>query len=69
MDSPFLGALLASLVAFTLVYVLMLRRRMELAELEDAFEEALATEDRAVAGAAVTAPRYDDHDGWEPADV
>lgn len=63
MDSPFLGALLASLTAFTLVYALLLRRRVDLARLEDAFDEALAAEDREVAGAAITAPKYGDHPG------
>lgn len=59
MDPPFRGALMMALVAFTVVYAAMVRRRMELARLEDAIEEAINAEEREVAGAAVTAPRYE----------
>jgi hypothetical protein len=54
MDPPFRAALFA----FTLVYVVLLRRRTELARLEDRFEQIVAAEERAVAGEAVTAPRF-----------
>lgn len=55
MDSPLLFALLLSVVAFTTVYAALLRRRIELAELEDLLAAARLRAD-VVAGAAVTAP-------------
>jgi heme exporter protein C len=54
MDAPLLGALLMAVVAFTVVYVALLRRRIELADLEDRI--AAAPPDEPVAGAAVAAP-------------
>lgn len=59
MDPPFRAALFAALFAYTIVYVVLIRRRIELAQLEDRFEEIVAAEERAVAGEAVTAPRYE----------
>ena len=55
MDSPLLFALLLSVVAFTTVYAALLRRRIELAELEDLLAASRLRAD-VVAGAAVTAP-------------
>ena len=55
MDPPLLFALLAGVVAFTGVYGALLRRRMELARVEDRLIEAPAEEH--VAGAAVAVPR------------
>ncbi|MBU1228191.1 MAG: cytochrome c biogenesis protein CcsA [Actinobacteria bacterium] len=59
MDPPFRAALFAALFAYTIVYVVLMRRRIELSQLEDRFEEIVAAEERAVAGEAVTAPRYE----------
>ncbi|MCB2222654.1 MAG: cytochrome c biogenesis protein CcsA [Actinobacteria bacterium] len=59
MDWPFRSALFAGLAAYTLVYVVLMRRRIELARLEDRFEDLVAAEEREVAGEAVTAPRYE----------
>lgn len=59
MDPPFIAALLTALLAFTIVYVVLMRRRLELSRLEDEFEEIVAAEEREVAGEAVTAPRYE----------
>lgn len=60
MDPPFIAALFAALFAFTIVYVVLMRRRIELALLEDRFDEIVAAEEREVAGEAITAPRYED---------
>jgi len=59
MDWPFRTALFAGLIAYTLVYVVLMRRRIELSTLEDRFEEIVAAEERDVAGEAVIAPRYE----------
>ena len=59
MDPPFRAALFTALFAFTVVYVVLMRRRIELSRLEDEFEEIVAAEEREVAGEAVTAPRYE----------
>ena len=59
MDPPFLGALVAALFAFTIVYIVLMNRRIQLAVQEDRFEELVAAEEREVAGEAVTAPRYE----------
>jgi len=59
MDWPFRTALFAGLIAYTLVYVILMRRRIELSQLEDQFEEIVAAEERDVAGEAVIAPRYE----------
>jgi heme exporter protein C len=54
-DGPLLFALLMGVFAFTVVYAALVRRRMDLALIEDSLVEASrAGED--VAGAAVTAP-------------
>jgi heme exporter protein C len=55
-DPPLLFALLMAVVAFTVAYAALLRRRVELARLEDRLAE-LAADDEAVAGAAVAAPQ------------
>ena len=60
MDPPFRAALFAALFAFTIVYVVLMRRRINLAILEDRFDQIVAAEEREVAGEAITAPRYED---------
>ena len=57
MDPPFRSALFLSLAAFTLVYAALLRRHMEGAVAEETLAARLASEEIAVAGAAVTPPR------------
>jgi heme exporter protein C len=56
MDGPILAALLASVAAFTVVYVALLRHRIRLAELELEAHTAAAAPEGPVAGDAVTAP-------------
>ena len=57
MDAPFRGGLIMAVIAFTVVYAALVRRRIRLAELEDAVADALGAADVEVAGAGVTAPR------------
>ncbi len=59
MDPRMLAALLANVAAFTVVYVVLMRRRMRLAALEEARSRREPSLDRALAGSAVTAPRTD----------
>jgi heme exporter protein C len=54
-DPPLLFALLMGVFAFTIVYMALLLRRIELASIEDRLAEA-SRPDEVVAGAAVTAP-------------
>jgi heme exporter protein C len=54
MDPPLLFALLMAVVAFTVVYAALLRRRIELSDLEDRLSAAAV--DEPVAGSAVSAP-------------
>lgn len=56
MDPPLLFALLTGVIAFTVVYAALLRRRIELAQAEDRAAQA-HPEFEPVAGAAVGAPR------------
>ena len=56
-DGPLLGALLASIAAFMLVYVWLVARRRDLAELEDASIVAAMNDGAPVAGDAVVAPQ------------
>jgi heme exporter protein C len=56
-DGPLFAALLVSIGAFMLVYVWLVARRRELAELEDAQLEAATSEGAPVAGDAVGAPQ------------
>lgn len=56
MDPPFVAAYVASLVAFTFIYVALLMRRIDLARAEDEIEAAMRRQDLPVAGAAVVAP-------------
>jgi len=56
MDAAYLVSLAVALVAFTITYAVLVRRRIELSRLEDAIDEALAAEEGEVAGAAVAAP-------------
>ncbi|MFQ5948304.1 MAG: heme ABC transporter permease CcmC [Acidimicrobiia bacterium] len=58
-DPPLLAALIMSLVAFTLLYLALMSRRMELARVEEQIEQALRADDREVAGAAVVPPRIE----------
>ncbi|HHC08455.1 MAG TPA: cytochrome C biogenesis protein [Actinobacteria bacterium] len=55
-EGTMLMALLAGIAAFTVVYGLLVARRMELARLEADLAAAEASLDRPVAGSAVTAP-------------
>jgi len=59
MDGPYVAALLVAVMAFTLLYVVLINRRIELSKIEAAIEDAFLTTDTAVAGAAVSAPRFD----------
>jgi heme exporter protein C len=54
MDPPLLFALVMAVVAFTVVYAALLRRRIELADVEDRLAQVDTTEP--VAGSAVSAP-------------
>ncbi len=58
MDAPFRGALVMALVAFTVVYAALVARHVEHARLEEQLAQAIASEERDVAGAAVSAPRF-----------
>jgi heme exporter protein C len=58
MDGPFFGALMASLVAYTVVYAALVKRNIERQEYEAELSDAMASEEIEVAGAAVTAPLY-----------
>lgn len=53
LDHRMLAALLLGLLAFTLLFVLLLRARLRLAQVEEALEARLAAADRTLAGAAV----------------
>ena len=59
-DHRMLAALLLNVLAFTLAYVALLRRRIQLAGLQEELEEALAADAGPLAGAAVQAPRLED---------
>jgi len=59
MDPPFRSAFLASVVAFTFVYVALVMRRMQLGRLEDEIEIRLASSQQEVAGAAIAPPRIE----------
>jgi len=59
-DHRMLAALLLNVVAFTLAYVALLRRRIKLGGLQEELEEALAADAGPLAGAAVQAPRLQD---------
>ncbi|MBW0104181.1 cytochrome c biogenesis protein CcsA [Pseudonocardia sp. KRD291] len=56
-DHTMLATLVLSVVAFTLLYALLVRARARLAEAQDALETADLVRPGAVAGAAVTAPQ------------
>jgi len=58
-DPPLLFALLLAVFAFTLVYVALLNRRIDLAVAEDLLTDAPRADEH-VAGAAVTAPQLGD---------
>ena len=57
-DHWMLAALLLNLVAFTLVYAVLLRSRVRLAVAEEALESAQDAATGDLAGQAVTAPDY-----------
>lgn len=59
LDPPFRAAFLASIVAFTFVYVALVMRRIELARLEEEIEVRLVSSEQEVAGAAVAPPRIE----------
>jgi heme exporter protein C len=66
-DHTMLAALLAGVVAFTLLYVLLVRARARLEAIEDALDAAEEARPQPVAGAAVTAPRREGRDigSWD----
>ncbi|OZM76392.1 cytochrome c biogenesis protein CcsA [Pseudonocardia sp. MH-G8] len=61
-DEAMLAALVISVVAFTLLYTLLVRARARLQATEDALDAAEEARPRPVAGAAVTAPRRESRD-------
>ena len=56
MDHTMLAALLTNVVAFTLVYAALVRRRRDIAAAERAVEQAQLRDDAPLAGEAVSAP-------------
>ncbi len=60
MDPPFQAAMWMAVVAFSVLYVALVRRRMELSRIEEQIEAAEYDRDRELAGAAITAPRLDE---------
>ncbi len=58
-DHSMLAALLLNMAAFTLVFALLLRTRLRLAAEQDALEAAEDARGRELAGAAVSAPRWE----------
>ena len=56
MDAPYFAALAMALVAFTTVYIVLVKRRIELSRVEDTIDDALAAADGEVAGEAIAAP-------------
>ena len=58
MDPTMLAALMANVVAFTLVYAALVRRRRDIAAAERAVERAQLAEDAPLAGDAVSAPTH-----------
>ena len=61
-DHSMLAALLANVVAFTLLYALLVRARVRLQATEDTLDAAEDARPQPVAGAAVTAPRREGSD-------
>ncbi len=59
MDPPFQAAMWMAVVAFTVLYAVLVGRRMQLSRLEERIDDLLAADDRALAGDAITAPRLD----------
>ena len=59
MDTSMLVTLLIAVAMFTVMYVAMMAKRIELAKLEDSLLEADRSFDGSVAGGAVTAPTLD----------
>lgn len=66
MDGRMLAALLANVAAFTVVYVVLLRRRMQLTRLEQDRDRIRRDADQPLAGTAVTAPRTDRRSDSQP---
>jgi heme exporter protein C len=58
-DHRMLAALLVNLVAFTALFLVLLRQRVELARIRDEAEAARLDPDRPVAGAAILPPRLE----------
>jgi heme exporter protein C len=56
MDGDMLAALLVNLIAFTLVYLALLRRRIALARLGEEAERHLSGQEQPLAGEAITGP-------------
>ena len=57
MDAPFQAAMWMAVVAFTVLYVALVWRRIDLTRVEERIEELLVDSERELAGAAITAPR------------
>jgi heme exporter protein C len=60
-DTPLRITLLLGVVAFTFAYSVMLRRRLELARLEEELDEKRFQQSQDVAGADITAPSLTSH--------
>ena len=60
-DTPLRITLLLGVVAFTFAYSVMLRRRLELARLEEELDEKRFQQSQEVAGADITAPSLRSH--------
>jgi heme exporter protein C len=60
-DTPLRITLLLGVVAFTFAYSVMLRRRLELARLEEELDEKRFQQSQEVAGADITAPSLTSH--------
>lgn len=63
MDGPILAALLVALGAFTIVYVALLRRRIQLADYELVIYREVAAAEGPVAGDVVSAPIINPNEG------
>lgn len=59
MDPPYVSALVFSLFAFTLLYLVLVNRRIDLSQVEEDVEDAYLAASTAVAGEAITAPNLD----------
>ena len=63
MDAPFQAAMWMSVVAFSVLYVALVWRRIELSRIEERIDEQIAAAETDLAGAAITAPKLQDVGG------